>query len=169
MKKGYCHICQKYKDLTFEHIPPHKAFNYISTKSIEGDEVLKLMTDENRMPWETIGLKYKPKPRGMGMHSLCQKCNNLTGKYYGNEYIKFANTIHLLFPQIRKKTKDICQKVVGIHIMGINPLLFAKQVLSMFCSTCPNITKKDPGIIELLMNKDKKGWIHKNINYVCFC
>lgn len=65
MKKGYCHICQEYKDLTFEHISPHKAFNYISARSIEGDEVLKLMTDENRMPWETTGLKYKSKQRGM--------------------------------------------------------------------------------------------------------
>lgn len=157
MKKGYCHICQEYKDLTFEHIPPHKAFNYISARSIEGDEVLKLMTDENRMPWETTGLKYKSKQRGMGMHSLCQKCNNLTGKYYGNEYIKFANTIHLLFPQIKEKTKDKRPQVAGIQINGINPLLFAKQVLSMFCSTCPNITKKDPEIIDLLMNKEKKG------------
>lgn len=157
LKKGYCHICQKYKDLTFEHIPPHKAFNYISTRSIEGDEVLKLMTDESRMPWEMTGLKYKPKQRGMGMYSLCEKCNNLTGKYYGNEYIKFANTIHLLFPQIKKKTKGKTPKVIGIKINGINPLLFAKQVLSMFCSTCPNITKKDPKIIDLLMNKDKRG------------
>lgn len=157
MKKGYCHICQKYKDLTFEHIPPHKAFNYISTRSIEGDEVLKLMTDESRMPWEMTGLKYKPKQRGMGMYSLCEKCNNLTGKYYGNEYIKFANTIHLLFLQIKKKTKGKTPKVIGIKINGINPLLFAKQVLSMFCSTCPNITKKDPKIIDLLMNKDKRG------------
>ena len=48
LKKGYCHICQEYKDLTFEHIPPHKAFNYISARSIEGDEVLKLMTDDQK-------------------------------------------------------------------------------------------------------------------------
>ncbi len=35
LKKGYCHICQKYKDLTYEHIPPRKAFNYTRAKSIE--------------------------------------------------------------------------------------------------------------------------------------
>ena len=39
----------------------------------------------------------------------------------------------------------------------MNPLLFAKQVLSMFCSTCPHITKKYPEIIELLLNKSKRG------------
>ena len=65
------------------------------------------------------------------MYSLCQRCNNLTGKYYGMEYIKFANTVDRLFPEILKKNN----KIAGIHIEGINPLLFAKQVLSMFCST----------------------------------
>lgn len=157
MKKGYCHICQKYENLTFEHIPPHKAFNYMRARSIEGAKVLKLMSDANRMPWETDGLKYTPRQRGMGMYSLCKRCNNLMGKYYGNEYIKFANTIHFLYPEIKKKIKDKGSQVVEIQINGINPLLFAKQVLSMFCSTCPNITKKDPNIINLLMNKEKRG------------
>lgn len=69
------------------------------------------------------------------------------------EYIKFANTVDRLFPEILKKNN----KIAGIHIEGINPLLFAKQVLSMFCSTCPNITAKNPKIIELLLNKSKKG------------
>lgn len=157
MKKGYCHICQKNKDLTYEHIPPQKAFNNMRAKSIEGKEALKLLVDDNRLPWETDGLKYESKQRGMGMYSLCKECNNLTGKYYGNEYIKFANTIHLLFPQIKKITKGKPNAIANIHIKGINPLLFAKQVLSMFCSTCPYITKSDPKIIDLLLNKNKKG------------
>jgi len=157
LEKGYCHICQKYKDLTYEHIPPRRAFNYTRARSIEGNEILKLMSDENRMPWETGGLKYISKQRGMGIYSLCQKCNNLTGEYYGNEYVKFANTIHRLYPEIQKRIKDKDSNVVGIEILGMKPLLFAKQVLSMFCSTCPNITKKDSDIIDLLLNKEKTG------------
>lgn len=153
MKKGKCHICQKEEYLTFEHIPPHKAFNFQSAKSIEGDEILKVMCDGERMPWDYSNLKYVNKQRGMGMHSLCPRCNNLTGKYYGNEYIKFANTIDMLFPQILEKNEHIA----GVYIEGINPLLFAKQVLSMFCSTCPNITKKQPEIIDLLLNKSNRG------------
>ena len=138
-------------------IPPKKAFNNTRARSIEGDEILKLITDETRMPWETNGLKYTPKQRGMGIYSLCQKCNNLTGEYYGTEYLKFANTIHMLFPEILQKIKNGNSNVVGIDIQGINPLLFAKQVLSMFCSTCPNITKQDPNIIKLLLDKEKTG------------
>jgi hypothetical protein len=157
MKKGKCHICQKETNLTFEHIPPCKAFNSESAKSIEGDEMLKLMADGDRMPWEMDGLKYVQKQRGMGMYSLCQKCNNITGTYYGNEYVKFANTINILFPEIVKKNKETNSNIVGINIEGINPLLFAKQVLSMFCSTCPHITKKDSNVKELILNKEKRG------------
>lgn len=157
MKKGKCHICQKYKELTFEHIPPQKAFNSNRAKSIEGDEFLNLLSDENRMPWETEGLKYISKQRGMGMYSLCQNCNNLTGKYYGNEYIKFASTIHKLLIDIKEEMQNSNSKILRIVIKDINPLLFAKQVLSMFCSTCEHITKENPEIKDLLLNKEKKG------------
>lgn len=157
MEKGYCHICQEYKNLTFEHIPPRKAFNFIPAKSLEGDEVLKLISDENRMPWEMKGLKYVSKQRGMGSFSLCQRCNNLTGNYYGTEYIKFAHTIHNLFPNIKEQIKKNDLNIARIYIKGINPLLFAKQVLSMFCSTCDHITKNDSNIKNLLLNKTQKG------------
>lgn len=157
MKKGICCICGEYKELTFEHIPPNKAFNYCRAKSIEGAELLKLITEKNRMPWETDGLKYVPKQRGMGIYSLCEKCNNITGSYYGTEYLKFANTIDMLFPQIISNNTKNNNNVANIIIHDMNPLLFAKQVLSMFCSTCPNITKMDPTIKNLLLNKEKKG------------
>jgi len=164
MKKGRCHICQEEGELSFEHIPPHKAFNFECAKSIEGDEILKLMCESDRMPWDCSNLKYVQKQKGMGKYSLCQRCNNLTGKYYGNEYIKFANTIHVLLPQIIEKNNDIA----GIELEGVNPLLFAKQVLSMFCSTCPHITKKNPEIIELLLNKSKTGLDSKKFRLSMF-
>lgn len=153
MKKGKCHICQCETELTFEHIPPEKAFNNIRAKSVEGMEVLKNMSDSEIKPWDYSNSKYVQKQRGMGMHSLCKRCNNITGKYYGNEYIKFAYVIDKLFPEILEKNN----KMAGVVINGFNPLLFAKQVLSMFCSTCPFITKKYPEIIELLLNKSKTG------------
>ena len=159
MKKimGKCHICQKYTELTYEHIPPYRAFNSQPAKSIEGEEMLKLITNDEKMPWEIERLKYKQKQRGMGMYSLCKNCNNTTGSFYGTEYIKFANTIDMHFPEIIKNCKENGTKTTGIDIKGMRPLLFAKQVLSMFCSTCPNITKKDKHIINLLLKKDLTG------------
>lgn len=151
MEKGYCHICQKYKNLTFEHIPPYKAFNYLPAKSIEGDEAIRLIGEKGRMPWDTTGLKYKSKQRGMGIYSLCESCNNLTGTYYGDEYIKFAKTIaKLLFDNNIKEKKSIGISIENVYISRI-----AKQVLSMFCSIYSGFTKKYSFVKELILDKDK--------------
>lgn len=88
------------------------------------------------------------------MYTLCSSCNNLTGTYYGTKYIKFAYTINKLFPEIIEKCKKNQTNIIGIEIKGMKPLLFAKQVLSMFCSICPNITVQDQHIKDLLLNKD---------------
>lgn len=152
MKKGYCQICQKYGELTYEHIPPEKAFNFTRAKSIEGESALELIVGKNRMPWDSNGLKYVNKQRGMGDYILCKSCNNLTGTYYGNEYVKFAHTIYKILMENKCENN-----ILGIHIEKINPLLIAKQILSMFCSTCPYLTKKDSHLIKLLLNKDSKG------------
>lgn len=164
MKKGKCHICQEETELTFEHIPPHKAFNSHTVKIIEGEELIKTICDESKIPWDYSNLKYSLNQKGMGMYSLCSRCNNLTGKYYGNEYIKFANTIDGLFPEILKHNKN----VIGIKVKEMNPLLFAKQVLSMFCSTCSCITRKNPEIKELLLNKSQRGIDTKKIRLSMF-
>lgn len=168
MEKGYCHICQKNIDLTFEHIPPNKAFNFTRAKSIEGESMLKLISDKERMPWNTQGLRYVSKQSGMGINSLCGSCNNLTGTNYGNAYIDFAWTIHHLFPEINKKIKNKNPKTICIEKLKVNPLLFAKQVLSMFCSLCPHITKENPEIIDLLLNKEKRGLDTKKYRLTMF-
>ena len=151
MKQGYCHICQKYGNLTFEHVPPHKAFNDRRAKSIEGNEAIKLISEKDRMPWDTTGLKYKSKQRGMGIYSLCSSCNNLTGKYYGNEYIKFAQTMaKVIFDN------DISGKsMIGVKLEGVYVSRIAKQVLSMFCSTYPGFTKIYPIVKDLILDKDE--------------
>ena len=150
MKQGKCHICQKYSNLTFEHIPPQKAFNDKRAKSIEGDEILKLISESDRLPWDTTGLKYKAKQRGMGMYSLCNSCNNLTGKYYGNEYIKFAHTIaKIIFDNDVSDKKTLEVELDGVYVSRI-----AKQVLSMFCSIYPGFTKTYPIVKDLILNKN---------------
>lgn len=150
MQKGYCRICQQYGDLTFEHIPPQKAFNNRKAKSIEGDEAIKLISEKDRMPWDSTGLKYINKQRGMGIHSLCSSCNSLTGKYYGNEYIKFAQTLaKVIFDN------DISNKnMLGVKLEGVYISRIVKQVLSMFCSTYPGFTKSYPIVKDLILNKD---------------
>ena len=149
---GRCCICGENKKLTFEHIPPNKAFNSLNTKIITGDELTKLISDKNRLPWETKGLKYKQMQKGVGLYSLCSQCNNLTGSYYGDSYVYLANVFHFIISTHEMKTPGVVQ----VEIKNVYPLRFLKQVISMFCSTYDGFTKTFPKIKTFLLDKNNK-------------
>lgn len=127
---GKCALCGKLKELTFEHIPPNKAFNFTPAKPISGDSLLKAATDNNRLPWDHSGLKYLNQQQGMGLYSICQSCNNLTGAWYGDSYVDLTKRIHYLL----KKEIPLDYHEVEFVIKEIYPQRIIKQVVSMFCS-----------------------------------
>ncbi len=145
---GRCALCKQACELTFEHIPPAAAFNSTPAKPVSGDKIIE---DDDRMPWDTTGLKYYNQQRGMGKYSLCKSCNNNTGTWYGYEYIKLAHIIHSAFGD-----KDISLKG-GIGIKDVYPLRFIKQVLSMFCAINSLTDKRFDSLREFVLNKNSKG------------
>ena len=75
-KQGTCRICGRFGDLSlFEHVPPESAFNDRPIQVLEGMEILAHDHDPTR------GRKHQ---RGAGRFTLCAKCNNDTGSWYGN-------------------------------------------------------------------------------------
>ncbi|HBR31824.1 MAG TPA: hypothetical protein DD733_07040 [Clostridiales bacterium] len=91
---------------------------------------MKLIVSD-KPPWETDGLKYNNQQKGMGEYCLCKSCNNLTGTWYGEEYIKFVVTLHDVLWKLAPNTNDH----LHFEIKQVKPLLVFKQVISMFCST----------------------------------
>lgn len=128
---GNCALCGKEAELTFEHIPPRKAFNDKGVKSITGNNNLPLMTGQDgRMPWDTQGLRFDNQQKGQGKYSICQSCNNNTGSWYGEEYIFFATNIL----RIMQNLTNIPNNVIVIENAEFFALRFFKQVISMFLS-----------------------------------
>lgn len=39
---GICALCGKEKELTFEHLPPNKAFNFTPAKPVNGEDFFTL-------------------------------------------------------------------------------------------------------------------------------
>jgi hypothetical protein len=79
---GICHICGEQTDLTFEHVPPECAFNdkpFIYTTLMEGMDI-----------GPNDPLKGTLQRKGMGAYTLCGRCNNQTGKWYGDAFGKWA-------------------------------------------------------------------------------
>lgn len=114
-KQGVCCICGEEKELTYEHIPPRAAFNHFNLKLYD---FYGYITQNNA--------KYKNSQQGAGLYSLCAKCNNDTGTWYGSSYAEFANQGMRYF---RQKATGILSVPYTIY-----PLRVLKQVVSMFAS-----------------------------------
>jgi 5-methylcytosine-specific restriction endonuclease McrA len=75
---GKCRICGNDGQLSFEHVPPQAAFNNAPAVGYTMDEHLRAEGDLALMRGEKS-------QRGVGAFTLCIKCNNDTGAWYGTE------------------------------------------------------------------------------------
>lgn len=147
-KMGKCALCGSEGKLTFEHIPPRKAFNWMPARPITSE---KLVHDKERLPWDIKGIPYSNQQQGMGKFSLCPACNNNTGTWYGNEYVEFAKGCHSLI----KDKDDFSKEMVSIE--DFYPLRLIKQVVSMFCSINPLNFELLHDLREFVLDKNATG------------
>lgn len=77
MNKGMCHICGYERELTFEHIPPKRAFN---SNPVAIQTLWGLSKQQERGLARALPLRMG---KGMGKHSLCKECNERTADNYG--------------------------------------------------------------------------------------
>lgn len=145
--EGICHLCGKYKKLSFEHVPPKSANNKDRARLLTGKEIFnttKLSKGKS--------LKYINQQQGAGNYTLCNECNNNTGDWYAKEYTKFANEIgYILTNKINMNTAE------GI-VLNSDKLYFQriiKQILCMFLSTIqPEYVMMFNDIREYVLNKE---------------
>lgn len=153
IQTGKCALCGREGKLTFEHIPPRAAFNSNRARPVGGKEIFKeeVLNDDNRMPWDTEGLKYENQQQGMGRYSLCEECNNNTGSWYGDSYVYFAKVINAAIHE--------CDTSVGgvIGVKDIYPLRIIKQIASMFCSVNDPYNSKLEELRSFVLEKNKRG------------
>src|ERR1700740_102769 len=82
-RMGICRLCGSYGPLSFEHVPPHAAFNNHRVVVISFDKYLGAVNlDEIRGG--------RVQQRGVGAYTLCVQCNNDTGAWYGSAYAEWA-------------------------------------------------------------------------------
>lgn len=129
-KFGCCKLCGKETILTFEHVPPEKAFNSFTVKKFDSKESMKLMAGaDGRKPWEMEGLRGKLQQKGSGDYYLCQQCNNNTGSWYMKDYVKFTNTMRNVLSEFNSDDKKSC----SFRLEEVYPLRIFKGIMTMFC------------------------------------
>ena len=143
---GYCHICGKYGELSYEHIPPENALNSNKVIIYTGDDVIKRHKGEKS--------RYICRQQGMGKFSLCKECNNKTGSWYVPQYSDVAKSVaRYLYENDELKHGDI----LGLLFSKFPALAFVKQVITMFCSLLPVEEVKRLGFDKLLLNRESNN------------
>ena len=142
-KVGECCICGSIGGLTFEHVPPRAAFNdrRVFEASIEN------LFAGQWIPGTPI-TKGRYVQRGAGRHSLCQKCNNDTGAWYGTPYVDFTRQAMTLLDRSKGELSLA-------YPYRIFPLRVLKQIVVMFLSACgPGLRKAHPDLVRFALNRE---------------
>lgn len=126
---GVCRLCGKTRNLTFEHVPPRSAFNHDAVSIIEGDEFINLFGSD-RLPWDTEGIKHRIQQQGRGGYYLCESCNNNTGSWYVDDYVKFVRGIHFALQTAESQEPF---NIATLKCTGIRPMPLYKAIMTMFC------------------------------------
>jgi hypothetical protein len=152
---GVCCICGTYGKLSFEHIPPRRAFNDHGV--FEAD--VKKMFESGWQP----GVKPDGRinQKGAGRFTLCERCNNATGSWYGIPYIEVA-----------KQAMELLDRSGGdvslAYPYRMYPLRFLKQVVTMFFSACgPSLQETHPHLVRFVLNRET-GVLPPNFQFYAY-
>lgn len=144
MKNGVCCICGTVGPLSWEHLPPKAAYN--DQRVFEAD-MPKLIAAGVRFMDSIEG---KEVQKGAGTYSLCERCNNTTGSWYGPAYVSWAKQAALLV----ERSRGTLSMAYPYHLF---PLRIVKQVVTMFFSVCgPSLQAQHPDLVRLVLNKEHR-------------
>ena len=139
-----CRICGTHTQLTFEHVPPRAAFNDCP---VVGKHIIDLINKDPDCYFDSKGHKSQ---RGAGAYTLCKKCNNNTGTWYGTAFAKFAH-----------QSLDILKHTRGLpslyYPFRIYPLRVIKQIITMFFSVNSDLFRLNhPDLVKFVLNKHER-------------
>lgn len=137
---GPCCICGAEGPLSFEHVPPRAAFNNRPMLLYRLQQVMG--THPEHLP------KGRTSQRGAGAYTLCERCNNLTGRWYGRWFVEWVYQGMNFMAAGRGQDPLV---YVPFHIL---PLRVIKQVVCMFFScNGDGFQRKQPELVRFVLDK----------------
>jgi hypothetical protein len=125
--EGPCHLCAIVGKLSFEHVPPRSAFNDRPLFSADS----KWLLEEAHTFEEFTNPRGTPEPEGAAAFTLCERCNNVTGSWYGPAYVGWAVQGREHLSRMRSST------TAKVSSFSIFPARVLKMLLCMFASANP--------------------------------
>lgn len=138
-KEGTCHLCGHYGKLSFEHIPPKKAFNDCPVS-----------TYNYFMGIAEGNYDIKKSQKGLGDYTLCVSCNNNTGSWYGTQFIDWAR-------QSMNLLEYTSNRPSLYYRFRIFPLRVIKQIACMMFSVNVDQFRNDhQELVKFVLNKEEQ-------------
>ena len=129
--------------MSFEHVPPRKAFNDRPVVRARFEDLVGIGPDEP--------IRGEHQQRGMGDYTLCPGCNNKTGGWYGSEFVQWCYQGFEILERARGKP-------TLIYLYYLLPLRIIKQIVVMFFSANgPGFRRANPELVQFVLNKEKKN------------
>ncbi len=143
-KTGPCCICGEEGKLSFEHVPPRSAFNDHPVFVANIKELI------GNWDGELKSVKGKVHQLGAGDYTLCEKCNNDTGAWYGNAFADWAYQAFCVLTFARGEPTLYYQ-------FRIFPLRVIKQIVCMFFSSNgPSFRTAHPDLVKFVLNREAR-------------
>jgi len=140
-KTGICHLCGVNGKLSYEHVPPRAAFNNRPLVAQAMDDLIRNGTE---------GARRRVFQRGAGAHTLCERCNNLTGHWYGPAYVEWVYQGMCILGQARGNPS----LYYNFHIL---PSRVIKQIVCMFFSVNPPTFQAiQEDLVRFVLDRDKR-------------
>lgn len=138
-QKGCCKICGVFDELTFEHLPPRSAYN-------DRGVLLHSLNFIQDASYRIAGKKpTRRMNQGLGTYSLCGRCNNATGGWYGKDYLAWAQQAMGLL--------DVVGRSQVIYVpFRIRPLNVLKQIVSIGLSGSTGGAASHPELSRFVLN-----------------
>ena len=140
--EGVCNICGHLRKLSYEHVPPHSAFN---------DRKVILSTADQYWNHGRKGGRIKGVhlQAGHGVYTLCERCNNTTGGWYGASFADWCKEGFEFHDRTGGKAT-----IIETHF--IRPLPVIKQVVTMFLAMHggEGLRDRHPDLVRFVLNRD---------------
>lgn len=140
---GQCHLCGFKGPLSFEHVPPRAAFNNKPVLLFKLDQALEWDPD-----FRPTGGKVQQK--GAGAYTLCERCNNKTGSWYGRFFVDWCHQSMLILERTGGRPSLF-------YLNYLFPLPVIKQVVTMFFSVNgPAFSQDHPELVQFVLDRKRK-------------
>ncbi|MDQ2911240.1 MAG: hypothetical protein M3R39_09530 [Actinomycetota bacterium] len=153
-----CRVCREEEaQLSYEHVPPRAAFNEDPTL-VHGLGDWLARSEDGTMSGGRI------EQRGAGGRTLCERCNNNTGSWYGAELARAAAAgARILLDAPLREFDQLTEHrwaEVGLRqsATGPHPLRFIKQIVTMMLATSQESLSLDrPELGDFVLDRNRTG------------